>query len=123
MKVVYAFLTLMTVAFAATLPSTVVPRDSALAARSAARFDVTALLPTGATTGATGDNAVSTVADDDSGAVGAKGDNVALGVSAPGMAAGFGSGLAGLSNFGSIFGSNSDPAATPVANNFFNIFN
>lgn len=118
------FLALLSVALSATVPSVVHNDTQPLADLDSAHFDVTALLPSGASTGATGDNAVGAVADDDSGAVGAKGDNIALGASAPGMAIGFGSGAAGLSTLGSIFGAPNDPAATPAANSFFtNFFN
>lgn len=84
-------------------------------------FDVNAALAGGGATGATGDNAVSAAADDDSGVVGVIGENTALGAAAPGTAIGFG--------FGSLFGSNmggdsgTHPAATPAATNIFNLFN
>lgn len=118
-------LTILTVCIAATVPPVKVTGDGAV---GTSRFDVQALLPSGAATGATGTNAVSAVADDESGAVGAKGENAVLGMASPGMAVGLGTGLQG---FGSIFGSPStevagspnNPAATPVANNFFNFFN
>lgn len=124
MKTVVIFLSLLSAALAATVPSVMLNEVQPMVDVDSEHFDVTALLPSGASTGATGDNAVGAVADDDSGAVGAKGDNVAFGASAPGMAVGFGSGTAGLSALGSIFGSPNDPAATPAANSFFtNFFN
>lgn len=78
-------------------------------------FDVAAALMGGAATGATGDNAVAAVADEDSGAVGVVGDDTAMGAAAPGAAIGFG--------FNNILGANGNPAATPAVGNIFNLFN
>lgn len=80
-------------------------------------FDVNAALAGGATSGASGDNAVAAAADEDSGAVGVVGEDTAIGAAAPGAAIGFG--------FNGLFGTSSatNPAATPSAANIFNIFN
>lgn len=80
-------------------------------------FDVNAALAGGATSGASGDNAVAAAADEDSGAVGVVGEDTAIGAAAPGAAIGFG--------FNSLFGTSgaTNPAATPSAANIFNIFN
>lgn len=79
-------------------------------------FDVNAALAGGATSGATGDNAVAAAADEDSGAVGVVGEDTAIGAAAPGAAIGF-----GFENFFTT--GSTDPAATPSAANIFNFFN
>lgn len=73
---------------------------------------VGAVLPTGAGAQGKGDNAAAVVADKDSGATGAAGEDVAAGVAVPGFALGFGSEFKGVSAgatpentglFGSLF--------------------
>lgn len=81
---------------------------SPLSTLSETNSDVSAELGSGTSSEASGDNSFAAVADTESGAVGAKGDDVALGAAGPGLALGFGATLgtaAGeTSSLGSLFG-------------------
>lgn len=71
--------------------------------------DINVQLAGGAGTSASGDQAVGTAADKNSGAVGAKGEDTAFGLAGPGLAFGLGTG--------------SGPDSTPGMGGLFNFFN
>lgn len=71
--------------------------------------DINVQLAGGAGATASGDQAVGTAADKDSGATGAKGSDTAFGIAGPGLAFGLGTG--------------SGPDSTPGLGGIFNIFN
>lgn len=111
------------VSFGAVTPPVLSGKSDAMSAKHytstnrQSTFDVNAALAGGATSGASGDNAVAAAADEDSGAVGVVGEDTAIGAAAPGAAIGLG--------FENFFGTSAatDPAATPSAANIFNFFN
>lgn len=112
------FFALLSVAFAVTVRPAANPSPAAKPSPAASpsgaapqikKPDISVQLDDGSTTTASGDQAVGTAANKDSGATGAKGSDNAIGLAGPGFAFGFGQG--------------SGPDATPGFGSILNIFN